>query len=455
MDAKIKEEIAQFRYSLIGPIVSRTNLSHGEKYEMLKKIAQGEYDIPYSTRNRIGLRTLERYLELYEQGNLKALEPHSRDRSPRIPAQYLEEAVSLRRENRRRSIESIISMLEQSGRIPEAVLKRSTVYDHFVKLGIARKQTGVKEAFRKYGASYRGEILQGDVHHTMHLPDPVRDGYNRQVYLFGWIDDFTRLFYGEFYWAEKLPALENTLKKWIIKYSCPVNIYCDNGAVYSSHHLKNICGRLGINLLHSRPYKPMGRGKIEKIFQLVESSFKSEAILLVKEGKLKTLEDLNSYFTVWLDKFYNQRLHSSTKQKPMSMWEAGDNELKKLSLGDIYEAFLYEDEKSVSKTGIIRVETNEYEVESFLAGRKVQARYDPYDLSKEIQVYFEGKRYQDAVSAVIRRHHKKNFVGVQEEATLHTGINHLELLKNESLKEVRGISFAQAMGKEGVKKHDS
>lgn len=175
MDEKIREEIAQFRYSLIGPIVSRINLSRGEKNEMLRKISKGEYEIPYSNRKKVGLRTLERYLDFYEKGKLKALEPGFRHRSQRIPAQYMEEAINLRRENRHRSIESIISMLEQSGRVPEGALKRSTVYDHFVKLGIARKQTAVKEAFRRYGASYRGEILQGDVHHTMYLPDPLRE----------------------------------------------------------------------------------------------------------------------------------------------------------------------------------------------------------------------------------------------------------------------------------------
>jgi hypothetical protein len=203
----------------------------------------------------------------------------------------------------------------------------------------------------------------------MYLPDPVREGYNRQVYLFGWIDDFTRLFYGEFYWAEKLPALENTLKKWIIKHSCPVNCYCDNGAVYSSHHLKNICGRLGINLLHSRPYKPAGRGKIEKIFQLVESSFKSEAILLVNEGRIKTLEDLNSYFSVWLISLQSEAplLHQA---KTYGYVGSRENELKKPSLFEIYEAFLYEEDKSVSKTGIIRLETMNMKLKLFLPVKK-------------------------------------------------------------------------------------
>ena len=448
MDEKMKKEIANFRYGLISPIVCRTNLSHGEKYETLREIAKREYDIPYSNRRKIGLRTLERYLKLYGDGNLKALEPNSRNRKPRIAKQYMEETANLRRENRKRSIDRIIQMLEDSGRVPKDILKRSTVYDYFVKLGIANKQIAPKESYRKFGASYRGEILQGDVHHTLYLPDPVREGYKRKVYLMAWLDDFTRLLFGEFYWAERIPALENTLKKWIILHGCPENIYCDNGAIYSSHHLKNICGKLGINLLHTRPYKPQGRGKLEKTFQLVESSFKSEAELLIKDNKLKTLEELNVYFSAWLNKFYNQRLHSSTKQKPAVMWDSCKNELKKPTLNEVYDAFLYEEEKSVSKTGIIRIDTNEYEVDTFLARKKIKVRYDPYDLSKEVQVYFGGKQYDNAYPSKIRRHHKKNFVDSSDEAKITTGINYLEILKNESLKEINGISFAEAMDKE-------
>lgn len=57
--------------------------------------------------------------------------------------------------------------------------------------------------------------------------------------------------------------------------------------------------------------------------------------------------------------------------------------------------------------------------------------------------------YRDALPAVIHRHHKKNFVSINEEATINTGINYLELLKNEPLAEIRGISFAEAMNKNG------
>ena len=110
--------------------------------------------------------------------------------------------------------------------------------------------------------------------------------------------------------------------KWVIQNGVPENILTDNGAVYSSHHLNNICASLGIRLHHSRPYRPQAKGKLEKFFQLVERSFKSEAELLIGQGKILDLTTLNNLFTIWLERFYNRRVHSATKQTPLSRWEA-------------------------------------------------------------------------------------------------------------------------------------
>jgi type II secretory pathway predicted ATPase ExeA len=70
MDEQTRQEIANFNYSLIAPIVCRTNLSRGEEYQLLRQIAKGQYDIPHSTRRTVSLRTLERYLKLYREGGL-------------------------------------------------------------------------------------------------------------------------------------------------------------------------------------------------------------------------------------------------------------------------------------------------------------------------------------------------------------------------------------------------
>ncbi len=65
--------------------------------------------------------------------------------------------------------------------------------------------------------------------------------------------------------------------------------YGDNGSAFSSHHLARICGKLGIQLSHSRAYRPAGRGKIERFFQFFDTSFKPEAYQQIEAGHIRTL----------------------------------------------------------------------------------------------------------------------------------------------------------------------
>lgn len=437
-EKETKDEAEEW-YELIAPIVSqKDNLTRGQQYQMMRTISEGKYEgvtLPYG-KKRVSMRTLERKLAAYKKGGKDALRSKIRERLVRIPAEYLKKALALKVENMSRSIERIIMMLEDSNTVPKNVLKHSTVYDHFTKNNITRMTMGpITGKFTRYGAAFRCEILQGDTHYTLKLPDPSQEGLFKQVYLFAWLDDFSRLANGQFYWKEQLPALEDSLKKWIILYGLPQNVYCDNGAVYSSNHLKDICATLGIRLLHSRPYKPQGKGKIEKFFQIVERAFKSEVELLITEGKLTTLEELNSLFFIWLKKYYNQKVHSSIKQSPISRWDSSEYSLKKIPLDSIYQAFLYQDKRVATKTGHISVLGNEYELEQCLCKQKVSIKYDPYDLTTGIQIYFNGNRYKDAIPAKVHRHSKRGY----EKENLHantpvsTGLNFLEQLSEKEL----------------------
>lgn len=446
-----REQIANRRFQLIAPIIKHPYavFSHGQRYEILRQVANGTFPGLETFGKEIGIRTLERYLKLYREGGKEALKPKQRERANTIPTSYLDEAVKLRKENMSRSIHLIITMLEESGRVPKGILKPSTVYDYFTKKDLTRPSLGTKSGhYTRYGARYRTEILQGDVHYTLKLPDPSQPGRERQVYLFAWLDDFSRLVFGQFYWKENRPSLEDSLKKWILLYGIPESIYVDNGSVYSSHYLNNICSTLGIQLHHSRPYKPQGRGKCERFFQFVDSSFKYEAELLIKQGKNITLEKLNDLFSIWIDRFYNQRKHSSTKQTPVGRWESCEHPVRKVTLDTLYEAFLYKDTRSVSKTGIFSVDTNQYEVEPFLCGKKIEVCFDPYELSRGIRVYYEGQRYQDAIPAKVHRHSKKGFDREHLEVPPSTGLNFLEQLAKEELPKRQSMKFSAVGGNE-------
>lgn len=417
---------ADSRYDCIAPIVCRQGLSRGEQAVLLRQI---------SKERGIAIRTLERYIKAYRKGGRDALEPESRVRKTLIPQEHLKKTEDLRKENPYRTIETIISMLEASGSVPAGVLKKTTVYEHLKRKGLDRKSFPAHpENYRKFGAQRRGEIFQGDVHHSLKIELPTPDGGRHfTTKLFLWLDDFTRnALHGQFYPNEKMPALEDSLKKALIKFGVPEIIYVDNAAIYSSHHMAKICAKLGIRLVHSRPYKPQGRGKIEKIFQLVDTSFRTEAELLIKDGIIKTLDDLNRYFFIWVDKFYNNRIHASTKQRPSDMWDNSQHPVKKKTLSEIKDAFLVEDTAKVSQTGIIKLESNEYEVESCLSKKSITILYDPYDLTSGIQVFYEGTRYADAVPAIVRRHHKKDYSPDVLPDAPRTGLNHLEILKNNA-----------------------
>lgn len=186
----------------------------------------------------------------------------------------------------------------------------------------------------------------------------------------------------------------------------------------------------------------------------MESSFKSEVELLIKEGKIADIDQLNNLFSVWLSSYYNQRTHSATKQKPITRWSNCPHPLKKIPLSDIYEAFLLEEKRSVSKTGIINVCGNEYEVEPFLCGKDVKIRYDPYNLSYGIRVFLEDKQFKDAAPSKVHRHARKGYERNETNVKTSSGINFLELLNGEKIKTKQTMSFINYEQKK-VSHHDS
>ena len=82
-----------------------------------------------------------------------------------------------------------------------------------------------------------------------------------------------------------------------------------------------ICARLKAELRHSKPGRPQGRGKQEKFFRFVDLSFVPEAYDLIEQGKIQTIDDLNRFFTAWLDVAYHQKVHNTFKQRPADRYQ--------------------------------------------------------------------------------------------------------------------------------------
>lgn len=108
----------------------------------------------------------------------------------------------------------------------------------------------------------------------------------------------------------------------------------------------------------------------------------------------------------WLDGYYHERIHGSTKRSPREKFEASVRARKRRPLTELNELFLWEETRSVDKACCVKLDGNVYEVDRALATKRVQLRYDPFDLTT-VQVWLEDKRYADAKPVELSRRRKK------------------------------------------------
>lgn len=125
-----QEEQALNRYQLIAPLLDES-LDDAKRIQLRKDIAQ---------RNEISSRSLYRYESAYKKGGFSGLKPANREqrRSQKLPENFdelLEQAIQLKREVPKRSVNQIIYILELEGRVAPGILKRSTMERYLYQAG--------------------------------------------------------------------------------------------------------------------------------------------------------------------------------------------------------------------------------------------------------------------------------------------------------------------------------
>ena len=205
--------------------------------------------------------------------------------------------------------------------------------------------------------------------------------------------------------------------------------YVDNGACFVDAGLRRACAVLGIKLTHSRPGKPAGRGKIERFFRTVRDQFLVE----IGGGPLSagtvvaTLAELNDLFTAWVEQVYHQRVHTETDMAPLARFLAPGPPVP-TPADLLVEAFRWGEWRTVTKTALVSLQGNQYEVDAALAGARVELVFDPFDLS-DIDVRHHGRPAGKAVPFRIGRHvHPKAHADAPPPAAP-TGIDYLRLIQ--------------------------
>lgn len=94
--------IGLFRYQLIREAADPAH-STKARGRLVRQLAEREHTDPFGRRVRVSRQTLDRWIRDWRAGGFDALVPHPRQAMPRTPAEVLELAVALRRENPQRT----------------------------------------------------------------------------------------------------------------------------------------------------------------------------------------------------------------------------------------------------------------------------------------------------------------------------------------------------------------
>lgn len=438
MDEKKREEIALFRYSLIVPFLSQEELEWGVKGELLKRAVAEIHSIPFSQKSSLAESTIRYYLSMYRKEGFDGLKPKTRSdtgTSHKIPSDILEKAFLLKKEEPRRSAKKIIQIMEAHQMAPLGLLKPSTLSRIFKQNGLTQKQLAQSQkSFRSFQAERPNQIWQSDIMFGPYLPDPDRPEAKKRTYLVAILDDYSRLIpHAEFYWYERLPHLENTLRKAMVKRGIPEVFYVDNGQVYSAHQVNAICAELGIRKISCKPYSPEGKGKIERFFGTVRSDF----LIELEHEKVEHLHQLNNKFWAWLEQEYHQKVHSATNESPIIRWRQNVTPfMRKIDEKGLQSIFLWREKRKVNKLGLVSLQGLQFEVSSFLVGKSVEVRYNHFDLSC-VFIYLDGRFIQKASQTKISRWNtakKQNQQPQTPEKTPQSNIHHLAHLEQQHQK---------------------
>ncbi len=383
-----KNQIAAFRFGVIGDLVTASALEPGEQERVIQEKCARKWQIPFSAKTRISRSTILRWMRLYKDSNGKLESLYPSDRSDQGRSRALDEEtclalIRLRKELPKATIAHVIEQMNRRGLVTPGIrLTPSTVYRFLHQQNLMHPSSNQPKDRRKFEAELPNDLWQSDVMHGLKVEVA---GKMKKVYLIAIIDDHSRLVpHGEFYLSERLSSYLDVLEQALLKRGLPRKLYVDNSPAFRSRHLEHITASLGIALVHSKPYKPQGRGKIERFFRTVRQGF-------VYGFKGHTLMELNEAFDIWLNQIYHQRKHSATGQTPFERFTSNIQCLR-AAPSNLKDHFRQHVRRRVAKDRTITLNGRLYEAPVALIGLQVELLYHPDD-PDQVEIKYQYKTY--------------------------------------------------------------
>ena len=412
LDDSTREQMALFRYGLIADLAHRQEDEKG-LYRLLQEKAEKDYVIPNSRRTRVAAETIRDWLQAFRRGGFAALRPQPRrdqGRARAIPQPVADLLCQIKEETAALSVTAVIAEARAKGIAEEITLAPATVHRLLAQHGLMDKQPKepTSKDRRRFAFDKAGELWMSDV---MHGPAVTTGGGRKsKTYLVGLLDDATRVVpFAAFTLSETIAAFLPVLRHAILRRGVPTRLMVDNGSAFRSHQLSLVCAKLGVHLIHARPYQPQAKGKQERWFRTV----RMQLLPTLTAADVASLEALNRRLWAWVEGEYHLSPHRGLDgMVPLDRWAMTACELRLVDPHtDLDDLFLCEQKRKVQKDRTVSLHGVVYEVDASLVGETVTLRFDPSRRGRPIDVYFKGRKIEQAkcvdlyANCFVRRDH--------------------------------------------------
>ena len=387
------ESVALFRSEIIGALCRR-DFDHGELAESLRQISAKRYRPPGAdATRRFSVATLERWLYRYKAGGLVALRPKTRSDTGRAHALTQAQRALLsdiRREHPNASVPLILRTLVLDGRLEKNAVSEATIRRFFVEQRLDRvslRESLSNKTRLRWQAERPGALWHGDVCHGANV---VIGGVSKSLRIHALLDDNSRFLVAiEAHHQEREIDMLGLFVRALRRHGPPDALYLDNGATYRGSTLRIACERLGITLLHARPYDAQARGKMERFWRTLREG------CLDFLGAVASLDDVQHKLRAFVESHYHLAPHGSLMGKaPGIVFAEGmADRTDDLTEERLRIALTVNEKRRVRNDTTIAVDGTDWELDQgFLAGRVVTVSRNLVNPHDPPWVEYEGKR---------------------------------------------------------------
>ncbi len=337
-------------------------------------------------------RTIETWLMRYRKHGLTALRPKERrdkGKPRKMKPEEVKEAIETvlpRFHGKRLNKQAIYRTCLEEGLFTRDLLAPNTFSRMVNDYELLKSDDDCKGPRRlAFAKAHANEMWQGD---TLCGPYVEIEGSHTPSKLIAFIDDASRVcVHGQFFAREDVDSLVEALSSAFYKRGVPESMYVDNGSIYTSKEIVQICARVGCILSHAPVRDGAAKGKVERFFRTVRDQF------LIRKLDLSSLKALNGQFTAWVEEEYNAREHSVLKMPPLDRFALDRRRIRYLPPNEVSEElFFVEEDRVVKADNTFSFANVRYEAPRRLPSRKIQVRFARKRPHERVVVYYKSER---------------------------------------------------------------